>query len=183
MGEGAGILVIERLETALARGANIVAELSGYGSTADAHHITAPSGEGSRRCMRMALADADLTADAVQYINAHGTSTPIGDQLELDAIKDVFGASASSVSVSSTKSMHGHMLGAAGAVEAILSCRAMATGRIPPTINLDRPSEGCDLDLTPHESRARDIDAVMSNSFGFGGTNTTLVFRRFEAEA
>ena len=133
--------------------------------------------------MRMALADADLTADAVQYINAHGTSTPIGDQLELDAIKDVFGASASSVSVSSTKSMHGHMLGAAGAVEAILSCRAMATGRIPPTINLDRPSEGCDLDLTPHESRARDIDAVMSNSFGFGGTNTTLVFRRFEAEA
>lgn len=180
MGEGAGVLVIERLESALARDARILAEVSGYGTTSDAYHITAPDGHGARRCMRLALEDAGLGVDVVDYINAHGTSTPVGDAQEVEAIKEVFGSSAQSVSISSTKSMHGHMLGAAGAVEAILSVQAILHGQVPPTINLHKPSPGCDLDFTANEARDRGISVALSNSFGFGGTNASLVLRAFK---
>lgn len=180
MGDGAGVMVLEEYEAARARGARIYCELAGFGMSGDAWHMTAPSenGEGAARCMRNALADAGLAADAVGYINAHGTSTPAGDLAETLAVKAVLGAAAAKVMVSSTKSMTGHLLGAAGGVEAVFSAMALHTGSIPPTINLDNPSEGCDLDYVPHTARQRQVDVALSNSFGFGGTNGTLVFRR-----
>ncbi len=179
IGEGAGILVIESLEHALARGARIQAEILGYGATADAYHITSPDGQGARRCMKMALKDAGLAATDIGYVNAHGTSTPVGDIQEIEAIKDVFGDQASQLAVSSSKSMHGHMLGAAGAAEAIITIKAMETDTIPPTINLDNPDEGCDLNLVPHVAQNHAFDAALSNSFGFGGTNASLVIGRY----
>ncbi|PZO61897.1 MAG: beta-ketoacyl-[acyl-carrier-protein] synthase II [Pseudoxanthomonas suwonensis] len=180
MGDGAGVLVLEEYEAAKARGARIYCELAGFGMSGDAWHMTAPSenGEGAARCMRNALADAGLAADAVGYINAHGTSTPAGDLAETLAVKAALGAAAAKVMVSSTKSMTGHLLGAAGGVEAVFSAMALHTGSIPPTINLDNPSDGCDLDYVPHTARQRQVDVALSNSFGFGGTNGTLVFRR-----
>ena len=180
MGDGAGVMVLEEYEAARARGARIYCELAGFGMSGDAWHMTAPSenGEGAARCMRNALADAGLAADAVGYINAHGTSTPAGDLAETLAVKAALGAAAAKVMVSSTKSMTGHLLGAAGGVEAVFSAMALHTGSIPPTINLDNPSEGCDLDYVPHTARQRQVDVALSNSFGFGGTNGTLVFRR-----
>lgn len=181
MGEGAGILVLESVEHARQRGAAILGEVSGYGSTSDAYHITAPDGVGAARCMRMALSDADIPGDAVGYINAHGTSTPVGDLKEIEAIKEVFGPHARSLTISSTKSMHGHMLGAAGAVEAILTTMTVRTRKVPPTINLHRPSEGCDLNLTPLEAGTVDAQYALSNSFGFGGTNACVVIRRYDA--
>ncbi|MCB9645483.1 MAG: beta-ketoacyl-ACP synthase II [Deltaproteobacteria bacterium] len=182
MGEGAGILVLESLEHALARGARIHGEVLGYGSTSDAHHITAPDGQGARRCMRMALADAGVETSAIDYINAHGTSTPVGDTQEIEAIKDVFGEHAKKLAISSTKSMHGHMLGAAGAVEAIITMMAIKNGMLPPTINLENPDEGCDLNLVPNVAQARAIKVALSNSFGFGGTNASLVVGAYEPD-
>ncbi|MCC7386700.1 MAG: beta-ketoacyl-ACP synthase II [Deltaproteobacteria bacterium] len=179
MGEGSGILILETLEHAHRRGARIRAELVGYGATSDAHHITAPDGDGARRCMLSALRDAGLPPEAISYVNAHGTSTPVGDVEEIKAIKAVFGAHAGALAVSSTKSMHGHLLGAAGAVEAIITARTIEEGIIPPTINLQRPSEGCDLNLVANEAQRRAVDAALSNSFGFGGTNASLVFARY----
>ena len=180
MGDGAGILVLEEYERAKARGARIYAELAGFGMSGDAHHMTAPSenGEGGARCMVAALRDAGIDPDRVGYINAHGTSTPQGDLAETMGIKSVFGAHAAKLMVSSTKSMTGHLLGAAGGVEAVFSAMALYTGIMPPTINLDQPSEGCDLDYVPHTARQAQVDVALSNSFGFGGTNGTLVFRR-----
>ena len=180
MGDGAGILVLEEWERAKARGARIYAELVGFGMSGDAHHMTAPSenGEGGARCMVAALRDAGIDPSEVGYINAHGTSTPQGDLAETMGIKSVFGAHASKLMVSSTKSMTGHLLGAAGGVEAVFSAMALHTGVIPPTINLDNPSDGCDLDYVPHTAREAKIDIALSNSFGFGGTNGTLIFRR-----
>ena len=180
MGDGAGVLVLEEYERARARGARIYAELAGFGMSGDAHHMTAPSenGEGGARCMVAALRDAGLDPSAVGYINAHGTSTPAGDLAETMGIKSVFGAHAQKLMVSSTKSMTGHLLGAAGGVEAVFSTMAIHTGVIPPTINLDNPSEGCDLDYVAHTAREARVDIVLSNSFGFGGTNGTLIFRR-----
>lgn len=182
LSDGAGALVLEELEHARARGATIYAELVGFGMSGDAFHMTSPpdDGAGAARCMRNALRDAGLNADQVQYINAHGTSTPAGDLAEAAAVKSVFGDHAYSVAVSSTKSMTGHLLGAAGAVEAIFSVLAIRDQVAPPTINLDEPDEGCDLDFVPHQARSMPIDVVLSNSFGFGGTNGSLVFRRFE---
>ena len=180
MGDGAGILVIEEYERAKARGARIYAELAGFGMSGDAYHMTAPSenGEGGARCMVAAIRDAGIDPSAVGYINAHGTSTPAGDLAETMGIKSVLGEHARKVMVSSTKSMTGHLLGAAGGVEAVFSAMALHTGVIPPTINLDNPSEGCDLDYVPHTAREAQVDVAMSNSFGFGGTNGSLVFRR-----
>ncbi|HEY4529651.1 MAG TPA: beta-ketoacyl-ACP synthase II [Luteimonas sp.] len=180
MGDGAGILVIEEYERAKARGARIYAELAGFGMSGDAYHMTAPSenGEGAARCMEAAIRDAGIDPSAVGYINAHGTSTPAGDLAETMGIKRVLGDHARRVMVSSTKSMTGHLLGAAGGVEAVFSAMALHTGVIPPTINLDNPSEGCDLDYVPHTAREAQVDVAMSNSFGFGGTNGSLVFRR-----
>ncbi len=181
MGEGAGVLILESLEHAEARGATILAEVMGYGTTSDAFHITAPDGEGAARCMSMAITDAGLEPNAVGYVNAHGTSTPVGDLKEIEAIKKVFGAHATSLTISSTKSMHGHMLGAAGAVEAILSIQTLRTGTVPPTINLHQPSEGCDLNLTPLVAGTTDATYALSNSFGFGGTNASILLRKFDA--
>ena len=180
MGDGAGILVIEEYERAKARGARIYAELAGFGMSGDAYHMTAPSenGEGGARCMVAAIRDAGIDPSEVGYINAHGTSTPAGDLAETMGIKSVLGGHARKVMVSSTKSMTGHLLGAAGGVEAVFSAMALHTGVIPPTINLDNPSEGCDLDYVPHTAREVQVDVAMSNSFGFGGTNGSLVFRR-----
>ncbi|WP_346840773.1 beta-ketoacyl-ACP synthase II [Metapseudomonas otitidis] len=182
LSDGAGALVLEELEHARARGASIYAELVGFGMSGDAFHMTSPpdDGAGAARCMRNALRDAGLNADQVQYINAHGTSTPAGDLAEAAAVKSVFGDHAYRVAVSSTKSMTGHLLGAAGAVEAIFSVLAIRDQVAPPTINLEEPDEGCDLDFVPHQARSMPIDVVLSNSFGFGGTNGSLVFRRFE---
>ena len=180
MGEGAGVMLIESLEHAERRGANILAEVSGYGTTSDAYHITAPDGAGAARCMKMALADADLEPSAVDYINAHGTSTPVGDLKEIEAIKEVFGDHASKLVISSTKSMHGHMLGAAGGVETILATETIRKGTVPPTINLHKPSEGCDLDLTPIVAKKIEANCALSNSFGFGGTNACVLVRKFE---
>jgi len=180
MGEGAGILVLESLEHARNRGAKIYAEVNGYGATSDAYHITQPSGEGARRCMVMALADSGIDLSRIGYVNAHGTSTPIGDAQEIEALKDVFKDHAKTLAVSSTKSMHGHCLGAAGAIEAIVSTKTLQTGIIAPTINLDRPSPGCDLNLVPHEAQRKDVSAVLSNSFGFGGTNASVILSRYE---
>jgi len=180
MGDGAGILVIEEYERARARGARIYAEIAGFGMSGDAYHMTAPSenGDGAARCMRNAIKDAGIDASAIGYVNAHGTSTPAGDLAETMALKAALGDHAYKTMVSSTKSMTGHLLGAAGGVEAVFSAMALHTGVIPPTINLDHPSEGCDLDYVPHTAREAQVDIAMSNSFGFGGTNGTLVFRR-----
>jgi 3-oxoacyl-[acyl-carrier-protein] synthase II len=182
MGEGAGILILEDLDFARARGAKILAELVGYGSTADAHHVTepAPGGEGLVRAMRRALQKADLRPDQIDYINAHGTSTPFNDRTETQAIKTYFGEHAYRLAVSSTKSMTGHMLGAAGAAEAVICVLAIQTGILPPTINLRHPDPECDLDYVPNEARRRLIDVAMSNSMGFGGHNTCLIFKRYE---
>jgi 3-oxoacyl-[acyl-carrier-protein] synthase II len=180
MGDGAGVLVLEEYERAKARGARIYAEIAGFGMSGDAFHMTAPSesGEGAARCMSNALRDAGINAGDVGYINAHGTSTPAGDLAETMAVKAALGEHAYRTMVSSTKSMTGHLLGAAGGVEAVFSAMAIHSGVIPPTINLDNPSEGCDLDYVPHTAREKKVDVVLSNSFGFGGTNGTLVFRR-----
>ncbi|MBI4829482.1 MAG: hypothetical protein HY804_11870 [Nitrospinae bacterium] len=180
MGEGSGVVLLERRDRALARGAKIYAELAGYGMSADAYHITAPpeGGEGAVRCMTNALADAGVAPETVGYINAHATST-MADAIETQAIKTVFGEQARKLVVSSTKSMTGHLLGAAGGVEAIFALKAMETGMIPPTINLDNPDPACDLDYAPHKPVARTLDCVLSNSFGFGGVNGTLVFKKF----
>jgi 3-oxoacyl-[acyl-carrier-protein] synthase II len=181
MGEGGAILILEELEHARQRGARIYSELEGYGATGDAYHLTAPApnGEGAQRAMRRALKDSGLAPSDVQYINAHGTSTPANDLNETAAIKAVFGESAKSVSVSSTKSATGHMLGAAGAVEAVIGTLVINNGMIPPTINYHTPDPECDLDYTPNRPIARDVDAVISNSFGFGGHNTTLAIKRY----
>jgi len=180
IGDGAGILILEEYERAKARGARIYCELIGFGMSGDAFHMTAPSenGDGPARCMRAAMKDAGINPADIGYINAHGTSTPAGDLGETLAIKSALGDAAKSVMVSSTKSMTGHLLGAAGGVEAVYSAMALHTGVIPPTINLDNPSEGCDLDYVPHTARPKQVDIAMSNSFGFGGTNGTLVMRR-----
>ncbi|MBI4816310.1 MAG: beta-ketoacyl-ACP synthase II [Deltaproteobacteria bacterium] len=182
MGEGAGVVVIESLQHAQNRGARVRAELTGYGATADAYHITAPDGDGAKRSIVNALLDAGLPHSQVDYVNAHGTSTPVGDEKEVGAIKAVFGDHAMRLMMSSTKSMHGHLLGAAGSVEAIITVRAIEEGLAPPTINLDQPSEGCDLDLVAHVAKRAEIRAAISNSFGFGGTNTTLVLERYAGE-
>jgi 3-oxoacyl-[acyl-carrier-protein] synthase II len=183
MGEGSGIVVLESLEHAKARGAKIYAELVGYGLSGDAYHITAPApdGDGAYRCMSAALKRAGVTADEIDYINAHGTSTPLGDEIELGAVQRLVGNAAAKVSMSSTKSCIGHLLGAAGAVEAIFSILAIRDGLAPPTINLDNPSVETPIDLVPHQARKRDIDMALSNSFGFGGTNASLIFRRYAA--
>jgi 3-oxoacyl-[acyl-carrier-protein] synthase II len=182
MGEGAGILILEELEHALKRGATIYAEIVGYGATGDAYHLTAPApdGEGAQRAMKRALKDAGLEPKDIQYINAHGTSTPANDFNETRAIKAVFGEHAKSVNVSSTKSATGHMLGAAGAVEAIVSAMVVGSGVIPPTINYHTPEPELDLNYTPNTSVKRDVNAVLSNSFGFGGHNTTLAIKRYK---
>ncbi len=182
MGEGAGVVVLEEYEHARARGATIYGELIGYGLSGDAFHITSPTedGDGAYRCMQAALKRAGLSAADLDYINAHGTSTPLGDEIELRAVERLVGNSAATLAMSSTKSSIGHLLGAAGAVEAIFSLLAMRDGIVPPTINLDNPSVETPIDLTPHQAKRRDIDVVLSNSFGFGGTNASLVFRRAE---
>ncbi len=178
MGEGAGVVVLEELEHAKARGAKIYGELIGYGMTGDAHHITSPAedGSGAFRSMRNALKRAGLNPEDIDYINAHGTSTPLGDEIELNAVKRLFGNAAYDLSMSSTKSAVGHLLGAAGSVEAIFAIKAMNDSVVPPTLNLDNPSDGCDLDLVPHQAKERKVRNVLSNSFGFGGTNASLVF-------
>ncbi|MEX2201541.1 MAG: beta-ketoacyl-ACP synthase II [Dongiaceae bacterium] len=178
MGDGAGIVVLEELEHARKRGAKIYAEIVGYGLSGDAYHITAPAedGSGGFRAMRAALKRAGRSPADIDYINAHGTSTPLGDEIELGAMKRLFGEAAYKVSMSSTKSAIGHLLGAAGAVEAIFSIQALRNGVCPPTLNLDNPSPGCDVDLVPKQAKERPIRAVLSNSFGFGGTNASLVF-------
>jgi len=180
MGEGAGVLVLEELEHAKKRGAKIYAEVVGYGLSGDAYHITAPSedGNGAFRSMRNALKRAGIGADEIDYINAHGTSTPLGDEIELGAVKRLFGEHAYKLSMSSTKSAVGHLLGAAGSVEAIFSVLAMRDGIAPPTLNLENPSPGCDIDLVPCTAKERPIRYALSNSFGFGGTNASLVFAK-----
>jgi len=181
MGEGAGAVVLEELEHAKARGAKIYAEVVGYGMSGDAYHITAPApdGDGAFRCMSMAIKRAGITAADIDYINAHGTSTPLGDEIELGAAQRLVGNNAGTISMSSTKSCIGHLLGAAGAVEAIFSILAIRDRVAPPTINLDNPSVETPIDLVPHKARQRDIDVALSNSFGFGGTNASLIFRRY----
>jgi 3-oxoacyl-[acyl-carrier-protein] synthase II len=182
MGEGAGMLILEDLDFAKARGATILAELVGYGSTGDAYHVTdpAPGGTGLVRAMHRALQKADLRPDQIDYINAHGTSTPPNDRTETQAIKTCFGDHAYKLAISSTKSMTGHTLGAAGAVEAVISIMAIQTGIIPPTINLHHPDPDCDLDYVPNEARQRTVNVAMSNVLGFGGHNTCLIFKRYE---
>ena len=181
MGEGAGVVVLEALDHAQARGAKIYAELIGYGLSGDAYHITAPSpdGDGALRCMNAAIRRAGISAGEVDYINAHGTSTPLGDEIELGAVQKLVGNAAGRMSMSSTKSCIGHLLGAAGAVEAIFSILAIRDRTVPPTINLDNPSVDTPIDLVPHQARKRDVDIALSNSFGFGGTNASLIFRRY----
>ena len=180
MAEGAGILILEEYESAKKRGAKIYAEISGYGLTGDAHHLTAPApgGEGAARCIKMALSTAGISPDQVDYINAHGTSTHFNDLYETMAIKSVLGSHASKVLVSSTKSMTGHALGAAGGIEAVYALLAMERGVVPPTINYEEPDPECDLDYVPNEARKADVKVALSNSFGFGGTNATLLFKK-----
>jgi 3-oxoacyl-[acyl-carrier-protein] synthase II len=180
MGEGAGVVVLEEYEHAKARGAKIYGELIGYGMSGDAYHITAPSpdGDGAFRCMQAAIKRAGISLSEIDYINAHGTSTPLGDEIELNAVHRLAGNAAGRITMSSTKSMVGHLLGAAGAVEAIFSLLAMRDQVAPPTINLDNPSVETPIDLVPHKAVKREINAALSNSFGFGGTNASLVFRR-----
>ena len=182
LSNGAGVVVVEELEHAKRRGATIYAEIAGFGMSGDAHHMTAPpaDGEGAARCMKIALQDAGVNPQEVDYINAHGTSTPLGDRAESDSIKTTFGEYAYQLCISSTKSMTGHLLGAAGGAEAIFCALAMRDGIAPPTINLDTPGEGCDLDYVPHDAREMPINVALSNSFGFGGTNGTLVFKRLQ---
>ena len=179
MGDGSGIVVLEELEHAKARGAKIYAEVIGYGMSGDANHITAPApdGNGASRCMTMALKRAKLNPEDIDYVNAHGTSTPLGDEIEHAAVKRVFGEAAKNISMSSTKSAIGHLLGAAGAAESIFSILALRDGVVPPTLNLDNPSASCDLDLVPHQPKERPVRAALSNSFGFGGTNASLIFK------
>lgn len=183
MGEGSGILVLESLEHAVKRGARIYAEVVGYGMSADAHHMTdpAPGGEGAARCMKHALRSAGMAPEDIGYINAHGTSTGAGDKAETAAVKAVFGDYAYKVPVSSTKSMTGHLLGAAGGVEAVIIALTLKNGMIPPTINLDNPDEECDLDYVPNTPRKAEVKAAMSNSFGFGGHNATIILKKYEA--
>jgi len=183
LSDGAGVLVLEEYEHAKERGATIFAELTGFGMSDDAHHITSPieDGSGARISMENALQDAGLSPESVDYINAHGTSTPLGDVAECKAIKDLFGQHSEKLLVSSTKSMTGHLLGAAGAVEAIFSIQSLMNNIAPPTINLDDPEEGCDLDFVPNEAREAPINTVLSNSFGFGGTNATIIFQSLSA--
>ena len=180
MGDGAGAMMLEEYELAKARGAKIYAEIIGFGMSGDAFHVTAPpeNGEGARRAMVKALVDAELNPDQVQYVNAHATSTELGDRAETTAIRRAFGAAADKLAVSSTKSMTGHLLGAAGAVEAIFSVLALRDQVVPPTINLEQPGEGCDLDYVPKHAREMALEYTLSNSFGFGGTNGSLIFRR-----
>jgi 3-oxoacyl-[acyl-carrier-protein] synthase II len=182
MGEGAGVVVLEELDHARARGAHIYAELIGYGLSGDAYHITSPSedGDGAFRCMSAALKRAGVQPSDLDYINAHGTSTPLGDEIELKAVERVVGNAAGRLAMSSTKSAIGHLLGAAGAVEAIFSILAIRDHIVPPTLNLDHPSVETAIDLVPHKAQQREVNVVLSNSFGFGGTNASLVFRRFE---
>ena len=181
MGEGSGIVVLEELEFARRRGATIAAEIIGYGLSGDAYHITSPepTGNGAARCMAMALRDAGIAPAEVGYINAHGTSTKYGDEIETTAIKTVFGEHAARVPISSTKSMTGHLLGAAGGVEAVISLLALGRGVLPPTINLENPDPECDLNYVPNRARKAPVEVVMSNSFGFGGTNATIIFRKY----
>ena len=180
-GEGAGLLILEELEHARKRGARIYCELTGYSATADAFHITQPSGAGAERAMKICLEDAGLKPEEVQYLNAHGTSTPVGDIAETKAIKSVFGAHAKNgLMVSSTKTMTGHMLGAAGGVESAFTARALYHGIVPPTINLDQADPECDLDYVPNKAREVRFKAALSNSFGFGGTNAVLALQKFE---
>ncbi|MTD93078.1 beta-ketoacyl-ACP synthase II [Hyphomicrobium sp. xq] len=180
MGEGAGVVVLESLEHAKARGAKIYAEVIGYGMSGDAYHITAPAenGDGAYRCMRAALKRAQIDVSDIDYVNAHGTSTPMGDEIELGAVERLFGNAAGKVAMSSTKSAVGHLLGAAGAVEAIFSALAIRDNIAPPTLNLDNPSVESAIDLVPHTAKKREINTVLSNSFGFGGTNASLILRR-----
>lgn len=181
MGEGSGVIILESLESALKRGAKIYAEIIGYGMSSDAYHITtpAPDGEGAARCMKAALKDAGIEPERVNYINAHGTSTKYGDELETAAIKTVFGGHAYKLCVSSTKSMTGHLLGAAGGVEAIFSVLSIYNNIVPPTINLEDPDPECDLDYAPNRAKQMDVECAMSNSFGFGGTNACLLFKKY----
>jgi len=180
MGEGAGVVVLETLEHAKARGARIYAEVIGYGMSGDAYHITAPAedGNGAYRCMRAAVKRAGIDPSEIDYVNAHGTSTPMGDEIELGAVERLFGNAAGKLAMSSTKSSIGHLLGAAGAVEAIFSMLAIRDNMVPPTLNLDNPSVETPIDLAPHKAKKREINTVLSNSFGFGGTNASLVLRR-----
>ena len=180
MGEGAGIVVLETLEHAKARGAKIYAEVIGYGMSGDAFHITAPSetGDGAYRCMKAALARANIGPGEIDYVNAHGTSTPMGDEIELGAVERLFGNSRAKLTMSSTKSAIGHLLGAAGAVEAVFSVLAIRDNIAPPTLNLDNPSVETAIDLVPHVPKKREINTALSNSFGFGGTNASLILRR-----
>ncbi|NOY65624.1 MAG: beta-ketoacyl-ACP synthase II [Nitrospirae bacterium] len=182
MSEGAGVVILEELGHAIKRGAKIYAEIVGYGMTGDAYHITSPSpdGEGAARCMQLAIEDAGVSPEEVDYINAHGTSTKYNDELETMAIKKVFGEHAYKLAVSSTKSMTGHLLGAAGGVEAVISALSIYNNIVPPTINLDNPDPECDLDYVPHRAREMEVRYALSNSFGFGGTNACLLFKRFE---
>ena len=181
MGEGAGILILEELEHALSRGARIYAEIVGYGMTCDAYHMTSPvpDGEGATRAIQLAMKDSGLTPAQISYINAHGTSTPANDPTETKAIKKALGKSASQVAISSTKSMTGHLLGGSGGIEAIATVMALAEDKIPPTINLDNPDPECDLDYVPKISRSQIVEVALSNSFGFGGHNVTLAFKKY----
>ena len=181
MGEGAGILILESLEHAQERGAKIYAEICGYGSTGDAYHVTAPApeGEGAARAMQQAVDDADVAVDSVDYINAHGTSTEYNDQYETNAVKTVFGEHAYQLAMSSTKSMTGHLLGAAGGLEAIVSVLSIKHNIMPPTVNYETPDEKCDLDYVPNEAREKEVNVAMSNSLGFGGHNASLVFKKY----
>ena len=181
MGEGAGVVVLEEYERAKARGAKIYAEVAGYGMSGDAFHMTAPAedGDGGFRSMKMALDSAGLSAADVDYVNAHGTSTPKGDEIELGAVKRLFGDAIKDMCMSSTKSATGHLLGAAGAIEAIFSILAVKNGIVPPTLNLDDPSEGCDdVNLVPYKAQEREVNVALSNSFGFGGTNASVIVKK-----
>ena len=183
IGEGCGILILEALDHALSRGARIYAEITGYGMTCDAYHMTAPvpGGAGAARCIQLALKDAGVTADQVSYINAHGTSTPANDPTETQAIKTALGEAAQKIPVSSTKSMTGHLLGGSGGIEGVAATMAVHQDHVPPTINLDNPDENCDLDYVPNQSRSMPVDVTLSNSFGFGGHNVTLVFQKYRS--